>query len=370
MGGIAASDAFYARLRVAGENCGITRLAEITGLDRLGLPVWQAVRPAGWSLSVHQGKGATALHAKIGALCEAIEAHCAERAPADGPVASFAALPEGQRAPELGDYCRNRGDVPAEDEPIRWCTAADLASGGAVYLPHALVSLDYRSGLPSPIERVSSGLGAGPSEEEAVRTALLEIVERDAVGEWQRLPPERRMGSSLALGSVPYPWLREWRERLADLAVDIQLLEIPSVIDVPTYMCVIGASGEFSPGYRRFSGTAAHPHPEIALFKAFAEAIQSRLTLIAGVRDDILPSYYERHEGARRPRGWPPAGARAWREVEPAPAGVQAIVDRLTTRGYRQIAVKRLDRGLEGIAVARAFVPGLGSLTRARRAPA
>src|SRR3546814_15588111 len=55
----------------AAELCGVTRLADITRLDRLGLPVWQAVRPAGRALSVHQGKGASPLAARIGALCEA-----------------------------------------------------------------------------------------------------------------------------------------------------------------------------------------------------------------------------------------------------------------------------------------------------------
>src|SRR3546814_8113336 len=82
----------------AAELCGVTRLADITRLDRLGLPVWQAVRPAGRALSVHQGKGASPLAARIGALCEAIECHCAENAPADGPLCSFADLPPDARA--------------------------------------------------------------------------------------------------------------------------------------------------------------------------------------------------------------------------------------------------------------------------------
>ena len=38
---------------------GITRLADVTGLDRVGLPVVLAVRPLGRSLAVSQGKGLT-----------------------------------------------------------------------------------------------------------------------------------------------------------------------------------------------------------------------------------------------------------------------------------------------------------------------
>jgi len=43
--------------RGAAAAAGVTRLAEITGLDLVGIPVFQAIRPAGRSLSVHQGKG-------------------------------------------------------------------------------------------------------------------------------------------------------------------------------------------------------------------------------------------------------------------------------------------------------------------------
>jgi hypothetical protein len=39
----------------------------------------------------------------------------------------------------------------------------------------------------------------------------------------------------------------------------------------------------------------------------------------------------------------------------------------LIGRGYPQNAFKRLDRGLDGIAVTKVFVPGLGSSSRTRR---
>ena len=45
------------------------------------------------------------------------------------------------------------------------------------------------------------------------------------------------------------------------------------------------------------------------------------------------------------------------------------IAELLAARGYRQIAVKRLGEGLEGVAVTKVFVPGLGSSRRTRRVP-
>jgi ribosomal protein S12 methylthiotransferase accessory factor len=356
---------FLACARAAATRCGVTRLADVTGLDRLGLPVWQAVRPAGRSLSVHQGKGATAEAARIGALCEAIEAHCAETAPADGPLCRFPDLAEPERAPEIGDYCRVRNEPPDPAAPIQWCRAFDLATGRDCYLPHDLVSLDYTRGLPNAFERVSSGLGAGAGEADALATSLLELIERDAVGEWQRLPPSARRATSIRVPTIPFDWFQRWRDRFASLDIAAQVFRAASLADVPVFVCVIGGIEEFGPAYRRFYGTAAHGDPEAALFKALAEAIQSRLTLIAGVRDDIMPSYYA------RPRTKPPvarAGERRWDEAEPLPGRPEWLAERLAQAGYPQVAVKRLDDGRDGVAVTRAFVPGLGSSSRTRRA--
>lgn len=364
-----AAAAFLDRARAAAELCGVTRLADLTGLDRLGLPVWQAVRPAGRSLSVHQGKGPCPEAAKIGALCEAIEAHCAESVPADGPLCRFADLPQSERAPELGDYCNSRNSLPESAEPIQWCQATDFVTGKTQYLPHDLVSLDYTRGLPSLFERASSGLGAGASAADAARISLFEAIERDAVGEWERLDPAARMATSIRLETVPFEWFRSWRARFESLDIGLRVFRIESVIGAPVLMCTIAGMEEFGPAYRRFHGTSAHGDPQVALFKALAEAIQSRLTLIAGVRDDILPSYYARRPSKPAPEGDPPPGRLAWDQAEPVAWSLDRIAERLVELGYRQIAVKRLDDGLDGVAVTKVFVPGLGSSSRTRRAP-
>src|SRR5690349_14780816 len=47
----------FARFARHARALGITRIADVTGLDYLGLPVFMAVRPNARSLSVCQGKG-------------------------------------------------------------------------------------------------------------------------------------------------------------------------------------------------------------------------------------------------------------------------------------------------------------------------
>jgi ribosomal protein S12 methylthiotransferase accessory factor len=363
---------FFERALFASRSCGVTRLADITRLDRLGLPVWQAIRPAGRALSVHQGKGASPLSAKIGALCEAIESHCGETAPADGPRAAFRSLGAGERAPALSDYSRSRSLPLPHRRPIQWCLGRDLVSGSVHYLPHDLVSLDFVSRGETCFDRSSSGLGAGASEADALQTSLSELVERDAVGEWERLTPIRRMLSAVAPDSISFEWFRGWRGRLLELGLALRLFAPASVTGMPVFLCWVEGDEQFGPAYRRFAGSGAHGNPEIALFKAVAEAFQSRLTFIAAARDDMLPSHYVASHG-RLAQSMPPLPpgfrAREWREIRPGPPSADALAEALLRAGYRQIVVKRLDPGTSGVIVTKAFVPGLGSATRERRPP-
>ncbi len=366
-----APGSFFERVARASRAHGVTRLADVTGLDRLGLPVWQAVRPAGRSLSVHQGKGASPIAARIGALCEAIECDEAEKAIADGPCCGLEALAAAERPPDLADYGGDRTKPRPHSSPIQWCRATDLHSGRAHYVPHACVSLDLTAAAaPSYFERSSTGLGLGASEGEAVTTALYEVVERDAVGRWDRSDPAARMTTALALDSIPFGWFGLWRDRCRALGIVLRVFAPDAITGVPAFIVSIAGETEFGGGYRRFSGTAVHGDAETALFKAMAEAFQSRLTFIAGVRDDILPSHYARSaRETLRPPPTPGLGQRRWTEIEAQPSGWEHVADGLAKAGYRHIPVKRLDDGREELAVVKLFVPGLGSLRRTRRAP-
>lgn len=358
--------AFLNRALVAAKRCGMTRLADITRLDRIGFPVWQAVRPAGRALSVHQGKGATHIDARIGAACEAIESHAAEHAPADGPVATWAALAPKERAVDPTDYLRDRGRGPCPSAPIRWCEAEDVATGARQFLPHDLVSLDFTRAADSLFDRSSSGLAVGTCREEALLAGLHEVIERDAVGDWLRRGPLERMRTTVAPGSIASPWFAYWQDRLAACGAGLSVHLPPAAIRLPVVVCVLSGPAEYGPP-RVAMGSAAHGDPEAALFKAFAEAAQSRLTLIAGARDDISAEISDK---ATMPPVPPiPSGfpARAWDAVAPGPGSLHDLVAALAAEGYRQAVFKPLDGAGEGMAVVKTFVPGLGGPHRARR---
>jgi ribosomal protein S12 methylthiotransferase accessory factor len=68
-----------ARLKPLLPALGITRVANVTGLDRIGVPVVMVCRPNSRSIAVSQGKGLTLAAAKASGLMEATETFHAER---------------------------------------------------------------------------------------------------------------------------------------------------------------------------------------------------------------------------------------------------------------------------------------------------
>ncbi|MFC6544829.1 YcaO-like family protein [Nonomuraea salmonea] len=59
--------------RRAARAVGVTRVADITRLDTVGIPTFQAIRPASRTLAVSQGKGVTPDLARLSAIMESIE---------------------------------------------------------------------------------------------------------------------------------------------------------------------------------------------------------------------------------------------------------------------------------------------------------
>lgn len=353
----------------AAEAVGVTRLADLTRLDRIGLPVWQAVRPLGRALSVHQGKGASDTDAKLGALLEAVESHYAEVFVEKGPACRFDALPASQRAPLLADFAA-RDEPPDSGKQYHWVAARLIGSGEPIHLPFDLVSLDFTRAPDSPFERSSNGLATGATEAEAAAVALQEIVERDAVTEWQAGGLIACMRDTIRIDSIPFDWLGHWRERLREAAILMRFYRVPSLSGTPVLVCELNDPGKQGAPYGAVHGRGCHPDPEIALFKAFAEAVQSRVTLVAGAREDLPPSLYAAGGGAAAFALPLPPGARGveWDEIGSGPRGAEAIAEALAQRGYDRSALLTIARP-RGFAIVRAFVCGLGSVHRRRRAP-
>lgn len=251
-----------------------------------------------------------------------------------------------------------------------WCCAYELSSKDEFFLPHLFVSLDFTLSGGKQFERSSAGLAIGTCEEEAIETGLLEVLERDVIGEWQRCPAVHKAKRRIALASIPFDWFHEWNERVKTAGATLRVFAIETITGTP--VCIVYLSGlEAFGAYRRiFMGSCAHGNPELALFKALAEALQSRLTVIAGSRDDIMPSLYGMGSRSTFLGGAEFGGSLTeFQSVKQYSCRPDFLADRLAALGYDKIAVKRLSPP-GSIPVMKVFVPGLGSLHRTRRAAA
>jgi ribosomal protein S12 methylthiotransferase accessory factor len=267
---------------------GVTRIADITGLDRLGIPVFTAHRPNGRCLAVTQGKGPTEAAARVSAAMEALEQHLAER-----PILP---LRYGEAASLTGTMVdldrlpRISGTRIDRHRPSLWVEGTDMVSGGATWLPHELVHLDFRLPLPPNLGAFlpsSNGLASGNSRDEAVLHALCEVIERDAIALFEA-DAGATAARRVAPDSVTDAPARALLDLLAAAGVDCAIWDITSDLGVAAfYVTVIDRDPK---DWRRLypaSGSGCHPDRGIALIRALTEAAQSRLTMISGARDDL-----------------------------------------------------------------------------------
>jgi len=356
--------------------CGVTRLADITGLDCIGVPVFQAVRPLSRALCVHQGKGLNATDAMTGAMMEAIESHQAEAFDPPRRTSPFDALPRVERAPAMADFAAFDDVSPANDEPIDWVEARRLDDGGRLWTPFDVVSLDFTRRGDVRLDRSSNGMGAGYSFEQALTKALLEVIERDAHRAWRDLPIPRRSVDRIDEHSVTFAWFQDLAPRLIGAGRRLSIYLQPTPVGLPVILAELLAPDE-APDVRGSTyGVACHPDPETALLGAVLEALQSRAAEIAGARDDIpLPSDRGAPAGAIG-FGFPlPPGltALAWSSVaatfarpSAAPTSVW-LRERLARAGYPDAAMVDLSPPGGEVFVVKAVAPGLGGLGRSRR---
>lgn len=278
------------------ETVGISRIADLTGLDRIGIPVFQAVRPMGRSLSVSQGKGMTQAAARVSAMMEAIEIWHAEnlilpgwRARADAP---------GRPAIAAADLAALSIAPPVSGDDIPWTEATDCGTGNPVAVPRDLASLDFtHDGDPPWLLRSTDGLAGGNTPDEAFASALAELIERRCKAEFHAAPPQaqavRRIDPALLAGDSPA--IAALTGLVLDAGLDLDLFDMTNSLGVTAIKALIYDTDSAGPTRRPCSGHGAHLDPETAVIRALTEAAQARLTHISGNRDDLEPGHYRAH---------------------------------------------------------------------------
>ncbi len=363
------------RLKPLLAQVGITRVANITGLDWIGVPVATAVRPASRSLVVSQGKGLSLVDAKVSAVMESIEMFHAERPDIPVRVASAGELAhEGRSVLDLARM-PGRGEALDPRQVLLWTRGKDLGSGEEVFAPYGCMAIDDSLlGVPTPkgLASNSNGLASGNSRAEAIVHALCEVIERDASTLWRAAPPARREGTALDLASVDDPGCRALLDRFEACGIDVFAFETTSDLGVPAYEVLIREKG-CDPEREPFAavGSGCHLWRGIALSRALTEAAQCRLTHIAGAREDLegqdyadtagrraqTRQYLQAAAGPRRP--FRPAGDPAPDPSQSFSDSVEALLAALRRAGMDQVVAVDLTSVRFEIPVVKVLVPGL-----------
>ena len=352
---------------------GITRVADLTGLDRVGLPVFAAYRPRSLGLVTSMGKGMTPTAARVSAAMEAIEKQAAERPALPMRRATLQELPEDEvvaveRLPRL------RAEGLGRAVPILWVTGHELGSGRPCWVPYERVTTDY-STLADPERDVftasTTGLASGNTLPEATLHALGEAIERDAHALWELSGSTRRHDLRLDLATVEDRDCRDVLDRLETAGVHAAAWDITTDVGMAAFACSVFDPSE-PEGFAipAAAGSGCHPRREIALLRALTEAAQSRLGLISGARDDFFWSTYEAattSQALAARRQLPLMGGRRsfldapHRDVESVAEDLVWLRDRLLQAGMGEPVV--VDVSARGIAVVRTIVPGLEERT-------
>lgn len=363
-------DETWARIRPLLEKFGITRIADITGLDRIGIPVAIAVRPLSRSIVIAAGKGVDLAAAKVSAAMEAIECAHAEAISLPLVFASREEILRSKRAVELDSVPLLINHDIDDHSRLMWIEGRDIVDGAATMVPYEIVHAHFAPPrLPGSTAFLSTtnGLASGNSIAEAICHGLFEVIERDSLNLWSRLTPPRRHERLINLNSIRDPVANDAIERLTEAGFKIAIWDVTSNLSIPAFHCMIvdAADPIGHPG----TGTGCHLHDGIAVARALFEAVQVRATYISGGRDDLSRREYDtaHMQSFRATVGSSEREAKTERRAEwPAPLIAEFFEDdiertaaRLGKAGIGSVVVVDLSQPDTGIAVVRVIVPGL-----------
>lgn len=272
---------------------GVTRIANITDLDRVGIPVFSAIRPsaAAGAISIYSGKGATETNARISAIMESFE-RCLAEQPEVSINLSGVKLDALRVTDTYESLCESYPTLypdalllpqhVAEFTNLEWVMGHDLMNDVEVFVPANAVFHPYDpQGCTKLFRSNTNGLASGNTIEEAILHGLLEVIERDAlsIAEYTRNP-----GREIALCESDGLNF-ELKKKLEDAGIKVKIWLLDSDVEIPTVVVALDDTVLKDPALL-VMGAGSHLSPEIAVIRALTEAAQSRVVQIHGARED------------------------------------------------------------------------------------
>jgi YcaO-like protein with predicted kinase domain len=283
-------DQTWARIQPLLGRMGITRIANITGLDQLGIPVALAIRPNSRSLAGSQGKGQSAISAKVSAAMEAIETYHAERLGNPIYCRSYREMKRDARCVDIDRLPKVGSSGFHDGIKISWIEGKLWPSRECIMVPYEVVSTDYtvnQRHTSYHFSATTNGLASGNTLNEAISHGLCEVIERDALSLWRLGTPSTREARGLDTESIDSDICREMISRFRSAGLDLRIWDITTDVGVPAFFAL--SVEERPDGLEVETGSGCHPSREVALSRAVTEVAQTRLTRISGSRDDLDP---------------------------------------------------------------------------------
>lgn len=291
------------KLKVAG----ITRVTDITHLDRIGIPVFSAIRPTAQDggVSIYAGKGAKKDQAKASAMMEGFERYSAEKQSIDDENSKLATLSEmdGEKFIHPDDLIISN-EVKSLDfekeRKIEWTLTKDIITENDYYIPSNAIFHPY---IPKDAKNTSAifkgntnGLASGNVLEEAVLHGMLEVIERDA---WSIFELTKKNKKCINIDNIENPLINELLEKFKKESINIKLMDLTADIDIPTIAAIADDTILKDPALLTL-GIGTHLNPKIAVLRALTEVAQSRATQIHGTREDTSRAVLMRKAGYER----------------------------------------------------------------------
>ena len=309
------------KLKVAG----ITRITDITHLDRIGIPVYSAIRPTAQDggVSIYAGKGAKKEQAKASAMMEGFERYSAEKQTMDEVNSKIANIQEmdGEKFIDPNDLILSNEvkDLDFEKEnPLEWTLATDIISEEEYYIPsngifHPYIpkQSNFNENSKSHLNNENpnkknnhktataifkgntNGLASGNVLEEAVLHGILEVIERDA---WSIFELTKKNKKEIDIEQIENPLINSLLDKFKKESINIKLMDLTADIDIPTIAATADDTILQDPALLTL-GVGTHLNPEIAVLRALTEVAQSRATQIHGTREDTTRAVFMRKAG-------------------------------------------------------------------------
>ena len=285
------------------KTAGITRIADITDLDRIGIPIYTAIRPTAedGAISIYGGKGISKDHAKASAMMEGFERYSAEKQGNDETV-----IANMDEISDFGNYIDPVSlNLPKDFKKdnlgsmqIEWSVSKDLISGEEYYVPTNAIYHPYThdSQIQSLFKSNTNGLASGNILEEAILHGMLEVIERDA---WSIFELTHKNYAQIDLDSIESETVNCIIDRFESEGIKIKLMDFTADVKIPTIAASADDTVTKDAGLLTL-GMGTHLDPEVSILRALTEVAQSRATQINGAREDTVRADFAREAGYER----------------------------------------------------------------------